>query len=95
MRDRTHGPNGLIFRVHPSGPLDDRSAETIADTRAAIEALADNLSQEMVDAGRDVEEKRPGWVYYRRLDLVPMARGRTRRMISAALRRALWLPWTG
>jgi hypothetical protein len=75
--------------------MDDRSAEAIADTRAVIEALADNLSQDMVDAGRDVEEKRPGSMYYRRLGLVGMARGRTRRVISAALKLALWLPWTG
>jgi hypothetical protein len=86
---------GLVFRLHPWGLMDGRSAEAIADTRAVIEALADNLSQEMVDAGRDVDERRPGWMYYRRLDLVGMSRGRTRRVISAALKRAPWLPWTG
>jgi hypothetical protein len=44
----------------------------------------------MIDAARDAEEGRPDWRFYRRLDLVAMARGRTRRTIVVALKRALW-----
>ena len=81
---------GFVFASHPpAGTIAyNRSMEALEDCRAVIAALADSLTQDMIDA----EEGRPDWRFYRRLDLVAMARGRTHRTIAAALKRALWRP---
>jgi hypothetical protein len=85
---------GFVFAGHPkAGTIAyNRSMEALEDCRAVIAALAGSLSQDMIDAARDAEEGRPDWRFYRRLDLVAMARGRTRRTIATALKRALWRP---
>jgi hypothetical protein len=85
---------GFVFAGHPSaGTIAyNRSMEALEDCRAVIAALVDSLSQDMIDAARDAEEGKPDWRFYRRLDLVAMARGRTRRTIVVALKRALWRP---
>jgi hypothetical protein len=60
-----------------------------------LEALADNLSADVLDAAQDVREGRPDWRILRRLDFVAMARAHTKRIVVAAIRRAAWRPWTG
>ena len=68
--------------------------EALEDARAVLEALADNLSPDVVDAAQDVREGRPDWRFMRRLDLVAMVRAHTKRIVVAAIRRAAYRPWT-
>ena len=97
MRGRASGPRGDAFDIHPSaGTIAcDRSREALEDARVVLEALADNLSPDVLDAAQDVREGRPDWRILRRLDFVAMAQAHTKRIVVAAIRRAAWRPWTG
>ena len=97
MRAALLGRKGHAFDNHPTAGTAayDRSKEALENARVVLEALADNLSPDVLDAAQDVRESRSDWRIMRRLDLVAMARGHTKRIVAAAIRRATWRPWTG